>query len=115
MIATCGSDKAVCVYDVRKASQPLFKNTESESVVISCDWANDQKHVISTTYHGVLNVTSMATQKFVVNYNSFGAPKTAESNALHCCRSVKNHPKGDVFLVGGENTNAAMIHFDPTA
>lgn len=61
MVATCGSDQVICVYDVRKGAQPLFKNTESEAVVISCDFANDQKHVISTTYHGVLNVTSLET------------------------------------------------------
>lgn len=50
-----------------------------------------------------------------MKYNSFGDSKTIESDALHACRSVKGHPKGDVFLVGGENSNVALIHFDPSA
>lgn len=115
MVATCGSDQVICLYDVRKGATPLFKNTESQSVIISCDFANDQKHIISTTYAGVLNVTSIETQKFIVKYNSFGSSKTIDSDALHACRSVKGHPLGNVFLVGGENSNVAMIHFDPTA
>jgi O-glycosyl hydrolase len=61
MVATCGSDMAVCAYDVRKGAVPLFRNEESESVVRSCEFTNDQKHIISTTINGVLNITSMET------------------------------------------------------
>jgi len=114
-VATCGSDKLICLYDVRNTKAPVFKNAESESVVISCDFTNDQKHIISTTYDGVLNITSIATQKVLLSYKNFGTPKTDESNALHCCRSVKGHPDGNFFLVGGENTKTVGIHFDPTA
>lgn len=28
-IATCGSDRLICLYDSRKAAQPMFKNAES--------------------------------------------------------------------------------------
>lgn len=42
MVATCGSDQLICLYDTRKPTAPLFKNQESESVVISCDFTNDQ-------------------------------------------------------------------------
>jgi len=67
----------------------MLKNAESESCVISCDFTNDQKHIMSTTYEGVLNITNIETQKFVVKYKSFGASKTIESDAMHCCRSIR--------------------------
>lgn len=91
-----------------------MKNQESESVVISCDFTNDQEHIISTTLNGVLNVTNIASQKFVVKYHEFGAAKTADSNAMHCCRSVRGR-KGNAFLVGGENSKVSLIDFDPKA
>lgn len=115
MVATCGSDKVICAYDVRKGAVPLFRNEESESVVISCDFTNDQKHIISTTYNGVLNLTSLETQKFKVKYENFGRSKTIESDAMHCCKTIPNHPKGNVFLCGGENSKIVSVHYDPDA
>lgn len=104
------------MYDIRKPKEPIFINKESESVVISCDFTNDQKHILSTTYDGILNITSLATQKFVVKYDNFGHPKTIDSKALHCCRSIKNHKKvGNTFLVGGENSMTSVVHFDANA
>lgn len=46
---------------------------------------------------------------------NFGKAKTDDSNALHCCRSIPNHPKGNVFLCGGENSKVVTIQFDPEA
>lgn len=40
-LATCGSDKRICIWDLRKAAKPLLVNTESESCVMACDWAAD--------------------------------------------------------------------------
>jgi len=102
-IATCGSDKLVCLYDVRNTKAPVFKNDESDSVVISCDFTNDQKHIISTTLEGVLNITNIATKKQMIKYRNFGPSKSIETNAMHACRSVRGHKDGNVFLVGGEN------------
>lgn len=34
---------------------------------------------------------------------------------MHACHSVKGHPKGNVFLCGGENSKVVSIHFDPAA
>jgi len=53
----------VCLYDNRNLKAPVFKNEESESVVVSCEFSNDQKHIMSTTFEGTLNITSIATQK----------------------------------------------------
>ena len=58
----------------------------------------------------------MATQKFVVNYDNFGQPKTTESKAMHCCRSIRNHRKvGNTFMLGGENSKISVVHFDANA
>jgi len=63
-----------------------------------------------------LNITSIATKKFVVSYDNFGHSKTADSKAMHCCRSVRNHKKvGNTFMVGGENSKTSVIHFDANA
>jgi len=114
MVATCGSDKLICLYDVRNTKAPVFKNSESKDVVTSCEFSADQKHIYSTTFGGVLNITNIQTQKQILEYQNFGASKTTDSKALHCLRQVKGHPDGNFFLVGGENTRVVAIHFDPT-
>mmetsp|Transcript_9357 Transcript_9357/g.12419 ORF Transcript_9357/g.12419 Transcript_9357/m.12419 type:complete len:100 (-) Transcript_9357:124-423(-) len=35
-IATAGSDRLVCYWDMRKLTAPVFKNNENESCVMSC-------------------------------------------------------------------------------
>lgn len=91
-----------------------MKNEESTSVVISCEFSNDQKHIYSTTYEGVLNITNIEKKKQILAYKAFGPSKTVEDHALKCCRSVNNHPDGNLFLVGGENTKVSSLHFDPS-
>lgn len=103
------------MYDVRNAKAPVFKNQEAKSDVRCVDFTNDQKHIISTTHEGVLHITSIATQKHMLEYHNFGVAKTDESNAIHSCKSVKGHPDGNFFLVGGENSKTVGIHFDPSA
>lgn len=82
---------------------------------MSCDFTGDQKHIISTTHEGVLNVTKIETQKFIVKYKSFGGSKTIESDAMHCCRTIRGHPDGNKFLCGGENSKTVKIDFDANA
>lgn len=50
-----------------------------------------------------------------MKYQNFGTSKTDDTNALHACKSVKGHPRGNVFLCGGENSKVVSIHFDPAA
>ena len=54
-MASCGSDKMICIWDLRKAAKPMVVNTESESCIMACDWAADGKHVVSTTQEGMIN------------------------------------------------------------
>jgi len=63
MLATCGSDRMINVWDLRKAAKPLMINTESQSCIMACDWAADQKHVVSTTVEGVINSTNIDENK----------------------------------------------------
>lgn len=98
---------------MRNAAKPIFKNTQSQTVVRSCEFTNDQRHIISTTEGGVLHVTSIETQQQMVKHHEFGHAKSADTSAMHCCRSIKGHPYGNVFLCGGENMNVCMLQFDP--
>lgn len=40
-MASCGSDRMICVWDLRKAAKPLIINKESESCIMACDWSAD--------------------------------------------------------------------------
>jgi len=114
MVATCGSDSLVILWDTRKPSKPVFVNNESKGVVLSCDFMNDQKYIVSTTMDGVINITDIATQKFTVQSNTL-EDNTITSNIIYHCKSIRGHKKeGNVFMVAGENKMVQILQYDPT-
>jgi len=103
MIATCGSDLQICLFDVRNTKVPIFVNKESKDVVTSVEFTNDQRFLMSTTFSGVFNMMDLKTQKMILANDKFGPAKTWESNAMHASRSVRGHKDGNLLMIGGEN------------
>ena len=63
---------------------------------------------------GVINVTDIATQKFVVQSNTLEDNKIS-SNIIYHCKSIKGHKKeGNVFMVAGENKMVQILQHDPS-
>lgn len=118
MVATCGSDRMVCVWDLRKAAKPVVINTESESCIMACDWAEDNKHVLSSTMNGVINSLNIETNKFVLKHDTLALTPDIDSNIIYSIKAVKNHPNKkatNLFTVGAENQLIYLCDYDPSA
>jgi WD40 repeat protein len=116
MVASCGSDKKICVWDLRKAAKPVSVNQESESCIMTCDWTNDDTHILSGTMYGIVNSLNVQTNKMVMRKDTNEMSPDAESNIIFNLRSVKNHPrKGNVFTMGVENRLAYTVDYDHKA
>ena len=83
MIATCGSDKMICIWDLRKAAKPVIINQESASCIMACDWAADNKHVLSSTMNGVINSLNLETNKLVLNHDTLALTPDVPSNIVY--------------------------------
>jgi len=83
MVATCGSDRMVCVWDLRKAAKPVVVNKNSTSCIMACDWANDQKHILSSTMNGVINSLNIETNKLVLEHDTLALTPDIESNIVY--------------------------------
>jgi WD40 repeat protein len=55
LVASAGSDKIINVWDLRNVSKPVISNKDSQEVIMSCAFTNDNKHVVTGTMGGVLN------------------------------------------------------------
>lgn len=116
MVATCGSDRMICIWDLRKAAKPMMINTESESCIMACDWTNDQTHVISSTIEGNINAVNLKTNKMVLKYDTLELNPDLPSNIIYHLRTVKNYPKpGNMFTLVAENKLCHVVEYEPTA
>jgi hypothetical protein len=78
-------------------------NEESQSCVMSVDFLQDQKHLVSSTIEGIINVTSLETQKIMATTNTMENVTTMDSNSICCVRKIRNHALGtNVFMFGSE-------------
>jgi len=106
MVATCGSDRMICIWDLRKAAKPMIINNESESCVMAFDWTNDGKHVLSSTIEGVINSLNLESNKFVLKHDTLSLTPEVPSNIIYSLKAVRNHPNkkaSNLFTVGAEN------------
>ena len=116
MLATCGSDRMINVWDLRKAKEPVMINTESQSCIMACDWSADDQSIISATIEGVINGLDIKTNKMAMKHDTMALTPDLPSNMIYHLKSVKNYPsKGNHFTLGAENRMAHIIDFDPTA
>jgi len=118
MVATCGSDRLICVWDLRKAAKPVVINNDSESCIMACDWAGDNKHVVSSTIEGVINSLNIETNKFVLKHDTLALTPDVPSNIIYSLKGVKNHPNKkatNLFTVGAENQLVYLCDYDPSA
>jgi len=51
-VITCGSDRMVLYWDVRKSKTPVYVNQTSESTVLSCDFFPGDNNLVATTMEG---------------------------------------------------------------
>lgn len=51
-IATGGSDRLVCYWDMRKVTTPVFKNSENDSCIMSVCFIQDNEHIMSSNLEG---------------------------------------------------------------
>ena len=116
MVASCGSDKKICIWDLRSAAMPLSVNTESESCIMCCDWSADNKHILSGTMYGVVNSLNVQSNKMVMKKDTMEMCPELESNTIFSLKTVRNHPrKGNIFTLGMENKIAYAIDYDDKA
>jgi WD40 repeat protein len=118
MIATCGSDRMVCVWDLRKAAKPIVINNESESCIMACDWTEDNKHVLSSTMNGHINSLNVETNKMVLKHDTMACTPEIESNIIYSLKAVKNHPNKratNLFTIGAENKLIYLTDYNPSA
>lgn len=83
---------------------------------MACDWAADQKHIMSTTVEGMINSTNIDENKMVMEHDTMALTPELPSNIVYSCKSVKNSPhKGNIFTIGAENKLVHVIEYDPSA
>jgi len=116
MVASCASDKKICIWDLRKIDKPVSVNTESESCIMACDWTTDNTHVLSGTMYGIVNSLNVQTNKMVMRKDTNEMCPDQESNIIYSLRTVRNHPRsGNIFTMGVENRLAYTIDYDHKA
>lgn len=91
--ATVGSDRIINYMDTRNLSKPVWRNTEVDSCLMSCDFLNDKKYLVSSTLEGVLHFTDLTTGKHKLSVNTLDHTPEISSNIIYCVKSVKSHPK----------------------
>ena len=75
---------------------------------MACDWAADQKHIVSSTIEGLINSLSLETNKMVLNHDTLALTPEVPSNIIYHLKAVnmKNHPNkkaANLFTIGAEN------------
>jgi WD40 repeat protein len=118
MVASCGSDKKIAIWDLRSATKPMQVNTESKGTIMACDWTNDNTHILSGTIDGIVNSLNVQTNKIVMEKDTMEmCEERPDSNIIYSLRTVRNFPnkKGNIFTLGMENRIAYTIDYDHTA
>lgn len=113
MIASCGADRKICIFDIRKPAKPLVVNESSSDIVMCCDFTKDQKHIISGTIGGHLNVLNIETNKMICNMDILELTPERDSNTVFCVRKVRNSEQ-NLILFGAENEQVQMLEVDPS-
>lgn len=115
-LASCGSDRMICIWDLRKTAKPVVINTESESCIMACDWSADNKHILSTTIEGIINSTNIEQNKMVLFHDTLALTPELPSNTIYSCKAVRNSPyNGNIFTIGAENKLTHVMEYDPEA
>jgi WD40 repeat protein len=100
-VATCGSDRMVLYWDLRKASAPVYKNESSESVVLSCDFFPGDDKLVSTTLEGEVNVHSLKDDFNTIKHITL--ENHHRTHIIYCCKTINNGNDKDNFLIGTDN------------
>lgn len=115
-MVSCGSDRMICVWDLRKAAKPYMINKESNSCIMACDFTNDHTHVLSATVEGEINATNIESGKMVLSHDTMALTPEVPSNIIYSLKTVRHHPKkGNIFTLGMENKLSYLIDYDPKA
>ena len=59
-VASCGSDRMLCWWDMRKAAKPVWVNTDAESRIMSTTVTNDNKYIIYGTMEGHVTIVKVS-------------------------------------------------------
>ena len=89
-----------------------YISIENDSVVLSCDFFQDDKYIVTTNLEGDVNIISQTDNMNIIKHETIeGHLKT---NTAFCCTTVKNsQSEAGVFLVGAENKKVTKFRFDP--
>lgn len=101
-VASCGADRRICIFDTRKPSKALVVNEASVDVVLCCDFTADQKHIVSGTLSGHLNVLNIEQNKMLTNMDTMELTPERDSNSIYCVKKVRNHEQ-NLVAFGAEN------------
>jgi len=67
-MASAGADRMINLWDIRKPSKPVLQNKDSDTCVMTLDFCNDQRYIVSGTLDGVLNVLDTEKNKMMVDF-----------------------------------------------
>jgi len=99
MAVSVSADKKIAVWDLRRSAQPLFVNADSESIVTSCDFTEDQKSIVTATFGARINVIDLENREMRVDYDIMVLTPDQENMCYHL-QSVPNYPGvSNVFVL----------------
>jgi len=101
-LVTCGSDRAVYLWDLKNTKQPLLSNKESDSIILSCDFLSGDEYIVATTLEGEINILSVNDKFNQIRHETLS--DNNKSNIVFCSHAIKDNvgDEAGTFLVGTE-------------
>jgi WD40 repeat protein len=107
-IATCGIDKMVYLYDVRKTKSPLMEY-QQKGVVRCVEFLNNDKHIISSNMDGDVMIHDISSGDLVMETQVLGNKTAKEGNICYCVKALSD---GLHFMSTHEDYVVRTFNFD---